>query len=283
MAWLRSHGEDDAVVHVEIAGVASSLMNTKHFAELDAFVSALVDRYRTHGPPTLLYVTLAMLGYSALFQGKADTAEQLFDKSASIDVPDRTSSVNQPAQARAALRRGDPSQAFPILGSDIEELLETDYTDLARNTPIEFINMMTAIDRLAEAERIRGYLVSTGDFRNLAARGLVNDAANRIAINAERKTLTGSRLPDANSMPGKHSSTCATHSRNLPTTGTPLDRLRPRPRSSRAYLKQVRSVKQRRPASHMGLIREGIGAGSFERQCLASRVFRSVPTGLAPG
>ena len=196
VAWLRSHGEEQAAVHVEIAGVASSLMSTGHFAELDAFVSALVDRYRTQGPPTLLYVTLAMLGYSALFQGKADDAEQLFDESASIDVPDRTSSVNEPAQARAALRRGDQSQAFRILRSYVEELLETDYTDLARNAAIEFINMMTAIDRLPEAERIRGYLVSTGDFGNLAARGLVNDAANKIAVSAERS-------PDRFQTPGR--------------------------------------------------------------------------------
>ena len=186
MAWLRSHGEEHAAVHAEIAGVASSLMSTGHFAELDAFVSALVDRYRTHGPPTLLYVTLAMLGYSALFQGKADEAEQLFDESASIDVPDRTSSVNEPAQARAAFRRGHQSQAFRILRSYVEELLETDYTDLARNAAIEFINMMTAIGRLPDAARILGYLASTGDFGNLAARGLVADAANKIAVSAER-------------------------------------------------------------------------------------------------
>ncbi|HSU34157.1 MAG TPA: BTAD domain-containing putative transcriptional regulator, partial [Propionibacteriaceae bacterium] len=143
VGWLRSHGLDQAALHVEIAGVASGLMSTGHFGELDAFVAPLVDRYRTQGPPTLLYVTLAMLGYSALFQGKTDTAEQLFDESASIDVPDRTSSVNEPAQARAALRRGDQSQAFRILRSYVEELLETDYTDLARNAAIEFINIMT--------------------------------------------------------------------------------------------------------------------------------------------
>ena len=106
VAWLRSHGEEDAAVHVEIGGVASALMSTGRFAELDAFVSALVDRYRTQGPPTLLYVTLAMLGYSALFQGKADDAERLFDEAASIEVPARTSSVNEPAQARAAFRSG---------------------------------------------------------------------------------------------------------------------------------------------------------------------------------
>ena len=54
--------------------------------------------------------------------------------------------------------------------------------------------MMTAVDRLREAERIRGYLVSTGDFGNLAARGLVNDAANGIAVSAER---SADRFPAA--------------------------------------------------------------------------------------
>ena len=46
--------------------------------------------------------------------------------------------------------------------------------------------MMTAMGRLPEAARIRDYLLSTGDFGNLAARGLVNDAAYRIAVRAER-------------------------------------------------------------------------------------------------
>jgi len=170
----------------EIAGVASGLMSTGRFQELDAFVSALADRYRTQGPPTLLYVTLAMLAYSALFQAETDAAEQLFDEAASIDVPDRTSSVNEPAQARAAFRRGHQSRAFRILRSHVQELLETDYTDLAKNAAIEFITMMAAVDRLPEAAPILGYLASTGDFGALAVRALVADAANKIALSAEQ-------------------------------------------------------------------------------------------------
>ena len=127
-----------------------------------------------------------MLGYSALFQGKVDEAEQFFDESGSIDVPNGTSSVNEPARARAAFRRGHQSQAFRILRSYVDDLLETDYTDLARNVAIEFINMMAAVGRLPDAARILGYLASTGDFGNLAARGLVADAANKIAVSAQR-------------------------------------------------------------------------------------------------
>ena len=216
VAWFRSHDEDDAAVHAEIAGVASALMSTGHFAELDAFVSALADRYRSQGPPTLLYVTLAMLGYSALFQGKPDAAEHLFDESANVDVPERTSSVHEPARARAALRRGDPSQAFRILHSYVQELLDTDYTDLARNAAIEFINVMTALGRLAEAERIRSYLLNTGDFGSRAARDIVAGSLDKIIGSEVRSRFT---LPALIWMPGKRSSTCTTHSTGSPDRG----------------------------------------------------------------
>ena len=87
-----------------------------------------------------------MLGYSALLQGKPDLADRFFDEAVSIDVPDRTVSVNKPIEARAAFRRGNRSAAFRILRAYVDELLETDYPDLATNAAVEFINMM-AIDR----------------------------------------------------------------------------------------------------------------------------------------
>jgi hypothetical protein len=186
VSWLRSHGEERAAAHVEIGGVASGLMSSGRFAELDALVSGMADRYRAEGPPTLHYVTLAMLGYSALLQGRTGKAEQLFDECASIEVPARTSSASEPAKARAAFRRGDQSEAFRILRSHVEELLHTDYTDMARNAAIEFINMMTALDRLPEAARILGYLAGSGDFGALAVRTLVADSASQIAARVEQ-------------------------------------------------------------------------------------------------
>jgi hypothetical protein len=35
-SWLRRHGEEQAAVHAEITGVASALMSTGRFQELDA-------------------------------------------------------------------------------------------------------------------------------------------------------------------------------------------------------------------------------------------------------
>jgi hypothetical protein len=101
-------------------------------------------------------------------------------------VPDRTVSVNKPIEARAAFRRGNRSAAFRILRAYIDELLETDYPDLATNAAVEFINMMATIDRLPAAAHVLDYLTNAGDFGALAARTLVADAACRIAASRPR-------------------------------------------------------------------------------------------------
>jgi hypothetical protein len=180
VAWFRSHGAVDAAMYAETAGVASALLSTGRLTELDHFVSVRVARYRAQGPPTLLYVSLALLAYSALFQGRANAAEQLFDESGSIEVPPKTSSVNEPARARKAFKNGQRSQAFRILRSHVKELLESDYTDLGKLAAVEFVNMMSAINRFPEGARILSYLAATGDFGTLAVRGLVADAAKKI-------------------------------------------------------------------------------------------------------
>ena len=101
-----------------------------------------------------------MLGYSALLQGKPDLADRFFDEAVSVEVPDRTVSVNKPIEARAAFRRGNRSAAFRILRAYVDELLETDYPDLAANAAVEFINMMATIDRLPAAARVLDYLAA---------------------------------------------------------------------------------------------------------------------------
>ena len=126
VVWLRQHGEDYVAGHEELGGVASALMGGGHFAELDTFVSGLAAQYRSNGPPTLRYVALTLLGYSAFFQGHIERAESFFDEAASVDVPERTISVNKPIEARAAFRRGDSAQAFTILGKHIDELLDAE-------------------------------------------------------------------------------------------------------------------------------------------------------------
>ncbi len=178
VAWLRRQGDEHAAALTEIAGTGSGLLSTGRFEQLDVFVSALAERYRTHGPPTLLYVTLAMLGYSASFQGRLDQADQLFEESARVDVPDRTISVNAPVEARAAFRRGHQSRAFRILRAHVVDLLQTGYTDNVRLAAAEFVTMMAAMDRLTEAAPVLGYLSRAGDLGTRAFRTVVTDTGS---------------------------------------------------------------------------------------------------------
>ena len=183
--WLREHGEEDVATHEELGGVASALMSTGRFAELDRFVLRLAAGFRRSGPPTLLYVALTLLGYSALFQDENDRAETLFDEAAQVDVPDRTLSVNKPIEARAAFRRGDRPQALKILRGHIAGLLDADHPDFAANAAIEFVNMVAAMGRPDDAEPVLRYLETTGAFGALAARVLVNTAAQRSSSDAQ--------------------------------------------------------------------------------------------------
>ena len=177
VAWLRRQGQEHAAALTEIAGLGAGLLSTGRFGELDVFISALAERYRIHGPPTLLYVTLAMLGYSASFQGRLERADQLFEESARVDVPDRTISINAPVEARAAFRRGRRSRAFRILRTHVVDLLETGYTDNVRLAAGEFVTMMAAMGRLTEAAPVLGYLSTAGDLGTRALRTVVDDPA----------------------------------------------------------------------------------------------------------
>ena len=236
----------------ETGGVAAGLMNTGRLGELDDYVSALAVRHRAQGPPTLLYVALSMLGYSALLQGKPDLADRFFDEAISIDVPDRTVSVNKPIEARAAFRRGNRSAAFRILRAYVHELLETDYPDLAANAAVEFINMMAIIDRLPAAARVLDYLRAAGDFGALAARTLVADAAAQIAADADRiPTRIGH--PNPGSTLGTRSGTCgtsSTRSNRLPPNDVPRAFARRGPIPSRGSNNGSRRLQRRRPGRH---------------------------------
>ncbi|MFW6090715.1 MAG: AfsR/SARP family transcriptional regulator [Actinomycetota bacterium] len=180
VAWLREQDENNAANLVEVAGVASYLMALGRFSELDALASAMAERYRESGPPTLAYFALGMLGYSAQFQGRLEDAARFFTESASIDVPAGTYMASRPVEARTIFEQGERSRAFRMLRDHVEVLLDTDYTDVARMVAVEFIPMMATVDRLTEAARVLTYLDTTGDFGVQARQSLVSDAVRRI-------------------------------------------------------------------------------------------------------
>ena len=151
------------------------------FAEHDSVVAALVDRYRAQGPPTLLNLTLVMLGYSASVQGTRDRAEQLFDDAIDVEVPQRTHSPNKAIEAGAVFRRGDRTRAFRILRTHVDELLDDDNMQAACVTTVEFVNMTATVDRLPDAARMLGFLETTGLLDAPAWRTLVEEAESKIA------------------------------------------------------------------------------------------------------
>ncbi|WP_214108138.1 ATP-binding protein [Acrocarpospora catenulata] len=160
---------------------AGTLLGIGRFEQVDTSVSALADRYRTHGPPTLLHWALQTLGYSAAFQSRHDDADRYFDEAARVDLPTGTLSANKTTEARSAFRRGERLRAFRLLRSYIDELIETDNMIAASVVCIEFITMMAAIDRITEADHMLRYLEAANDFGALAARTLVTEATHKIA------------------------------------------------------------------------------------------------------
>lgn len=175
VAELRRMGEPHLASLVELAGVASGLMATGQLTAFDTFVAPLADRYRADGPPAMLHLTLLGLGYSAHFQGRTQDADDLFDQMSRVDVPERTFSLNRPVEARAVFRRGDRSRAYAILRDHVDDLLETDVTDTARLAALEFVTMMSALDRSDDARPVQRYIATTGGFGELATLAVAVD------------------------------------------------------------------------------------------------------------
>jgi predicted ATPase/DNA-binding SARP family transcriptional activator len=204
MAELRRQGEHYVADLFEIAALGLTLLMTGRLEEHDALLTALAARHRALGPPTCLQWALTLLGTSASVQGQHREAWQFYEDAVRVDVPDRTHTLKNPLQARAALRRGDRSLAFQTLRSYIDELLDNDNMHVAKIACIEFIGMMVKLDRLPEAARILGFLESTGSLNVPALRPLIVSDAGRIAADSEHDTdherAIGSDLNDRDAL-----------------------------------------------------------------------------------
>lgn len=180
LAELRRLGADDLAAQVEVdLGVA--LVFQGQYARGEAQLTQLVDRFRSHGPPTLLHWTLMLLGFSAAFQGRRAAADQLFDQAIDVPLPARTHSPNQSVRARALFRRGDRRAAYQLLRAHVEELLDIDNMHAACVVMVSFVTMMTAVARLADGARILTFLDSTGVLDNAAWAAMVADARDKLA------------------------------------------------------------------------------------------------------
>ncbi|GAA5087981.1 putative ATPase/DNA-binding SARP family transcriptional activator [Thermocatellispora tengchongensis] len=183
-AELRRRGEHDLAVRVEL-DTASGVVFQGRLAEGDALVSALVERFRAEGPPTLLNWALMLLGYSASFQGDRERAERLFGEAVAVELPERTFSPNKAVEARVLFRRGERRRAFRLLRAQVEDLLDTDNLYATCVASVEFVTMMAALGRLSDGARILAYL-SSGLLDVPVWRTQVADARARIAAGLGR-------------------------------------------------------------------------------------------------
>jgi hypothetical protein len=185
---LRRRGEHYVADLNELVALGLTLLVSGQLEEHDVLVSGLAERFRAQGPPTGLQWALTYLGISASVQGRHHDAALFYEDAAAVAVPDRTHTLKNPLEARAALRRGDRRRAFEILRSYIDELLDNDNIYIGKYACTEFITMMVKVDRLREAARILGFLESTDSLDVSALRSLVTGDAGTIAANAGHDT-----------------------------------------------------------------------------------------------
>ena len=181
---LRRLGLDHLAERTDI-NLAASLLNLGRYDEQEALTRDLVERYRRQGPPTYLNWSLMLLGYNALFRGRPDRADAYFNDAIDVEVPARTHSPNRPVEARRAHRDGRPRDAYRILRSDIDDILDTDNYQAGLLVCIEFVNMMATTEHDADAAAVLRHLETTGLLDNPAWRSLVADAAETLRAGAD--------------------------------------------------------------------------------------------------
>ncbi|MFC3894983.1 BTAD domain-containing putative transcriptional regulator [Lentzea rhizosphaerae] len=176
---------------------SGTLLGAGRFEHVDTVVTKLAERYRVHGPPTLLHWALQTLGYSAMFQGR--DPDPFFDEAADVDLPPGTLSANKTTEARREFRRGDTDRALELLAAHVDELLETGNVVAASVVAVEFV-AVTKDALPEEAAVVLGYLKHANDFGALAAQRLLGDLSaakpgmdDREALLYMRRVLSAGR------------------------------------------------------------------------------------------
>lgn len=181
-ALIRQTGNELGAGATEMGGMRA-LTQLGRADEVEAYLNGVVHQYRVGGPPTLLNWTLVMLAYSAMFRSETERAQSLFDELLDLDLPPRTHSLNKPIEARTAFKRGDHVIAFEILHSYVQETLDIDNMWAARLASLDFINMMSYLNRLEDAAHLMGYAEASGILEGPAFAIQIADAAANLAAN----------------------------------------------------------------------------------------------------
>ncbi|MFQ5558647.1 MAG: hypothetical protein ACE5GB_14225 [Acidimicrobiales bacterium] len=196
VAEMRGRGHETYARLFEMF-TAAAIMTSGDFAEARRRHQELADLFRAEGPPSFLTWTLYLLGASAAFQGDHELADHYWEESVRIEVPPRTNSPNETLSARAAFRRGHRTEAFRILRSYVDELIEADNMAGVALVGIEFVNMMVTEGRLSDAGVLLGHFDATGllavegpGFKMLIEDALATVSADRDAAGAQEQATT---------------------------------------------------------------------------------------------
>jgi hypothetical protein len=184
IAERRRRGQPFLAELMETDILAANL-NLGRFSELEQLAPLLTERYRTHGPPTLLNWTLMLHGYGAAFQGDHDRADHLFEQAAQIEVPARTHTPSTAVSARVAFRRGDTQKAYALLLHHVEDLLDTGNMQGVGVAAIELVRMMHHAGKRDEVTQLLAYLENSPLLESPYFRGLLSESL------AESGTATG--------------------------------------------------------------------------------------------
>lgn len=156
--------------------ILAAYLNLGRFSELEQLAPSLTERYRTHGPPTLLNWTLMLHGYGAAFQGDHDRADHLFEQAAQIEVPARTHTPTTAVSARVAFRRGDTQKAYALLLHHVEDLLDTGNMQGVGVAAVELVRMMHHAGNEDEVTQLLAYLENSPLLESPFFRGLLSES-----------------------------------------------------------------------------------------------------------
>jgi len=179
-AWLRERGHGLAADLARLSFVGSGLMTSGNLDELVDVVPGWVARHAEHGPATMHYFSLGMLGYAEQFRGDHDAARRWFLAAADVEVPSGTYAASRPAEAQALFEQGEHARALRLLRDNVDDVLDAGTVDVARLVAVAFVNLMAGLGRLDDAAPALAYLDTVGEFGQMARASLVADAAARI-------------------------------------------------------------------------------------------------------
>ncbi|MGB3185902.1 MAG: hypothetical protein WBB15_08590, partial [Ornithinimicrobium sp.] len=172
--------------------LGGNMLQVNNLAEAATFLDDLTERFREQSaPPTYMTWALYLAGATAAMRGDDQRAETLYLAAASVDVPPRTNTPNETLAARQAFNDGHPDQAFSILRSLVDELLDAGNHSGVVLVGLEFVTMTNSLDRLESAAIVVGHLRSAGFLRdpNTGLAALIADVAVRVDNNPRTRAI----------------------------------------------------------------------------------------------